>query len=122
MEFDALLMGNRIRKRREELHLTREQLSEMLDVTPKFCCDIETGAKGMSLKTLMNLSKILYMPTDYILFGDEDTPTPFVMFAKEIPADHSSYYLRICREIQALTNEAQICSTKQDNQESESIS
>ena len=103
MEFDALLMGNRIRKRREELHLTREQLAEMLDVIPKFCCDIETGAKGMSLKTLMNISKLLYMSTDYILFGDEKAPTPFVMFAQEIPADQCQYYLRICKEIHTLT-------------------
>ncbi len=103
MEFDALLMGARIRRRREELHLTREQLAEKLDVTPKFCCDIETGAKGMSLKTLMNLSKILYMPTDYILFGEEEAPTAFTTFAKEIPAGQSDYYLRICREIRELT-------------------
>lgn len=65
-------IGARIRQQRELLGYTREQLAEMLDVTPKFCADIELGAKGMSIETLCRLSDILMLTTDYILFGKTD--------------------------------------------------
>ena len=45
-------MGARIRTQRELLGYTREKLAEKLDVSPKFCSDIELGVKGMSLNTL----------------------------------------------------------------------
>lgn len=105
MEVNTLEIGNRIRMRREELNITRNQLADMLDVTTKFCSDIELGAKGMSLKTLVKLSEILYVSTDYILFGnqEETEKTPFTIFSESIPSEHSDYYLRICSEIKKLT-------------------
>lgn len=65
-------IGSRIRAQRELLGYTREFLAEKLDVSAKFCSDIELGVKGMSLTTLMKISEILYINTDYILFGDTD--------------------------------------------------
>ena len=70
---DWVAVGNRIRKQRETLGLTREQLAEKIDITPKFCADIELGVKGMSVPTLCKLSKTLFLKTDYILFGDSQT-------------------------------------------------
>ncbi|MDE6034807.1 MAG: helix-turn-helix transcriptional regulator [Ruminococcus sp.] len=64
-------MGNRIRKQREFLGYTREQLAEKLEVSTKFCSDIELGVKGVSIQTLSRLSEILCLHTDYILFGSE---------------------------------------------------
>lgn len=63
-------IGSRIRSQREYLGLSREQLSEMIEVTPKFCSDIELGVKGMSVPTLCRLSQTLGLSTDYILFGE----------------------------------------------------
>lgn len=71
-ELNFLEIGNRIRKQRELLCLSREQLAEHLDVSTKFCSDIEIGAKGMSIQTLSKLSQILHISTDYILFGSRD--------------------------------------------------
>ncbi len=65
-------IGMRIRKQRELLGYTREELAEMLDVSVKFCSDIELGIKGMSLNTLAHLSKTLCLSTDYILFGESE--------------------------------------------------
>ena len=106
MEIDNLAIGNRIRLRREELHMTRNELAEILDITPKFCSDIELGARGMSIKTLMCLSKTLYLTTDYILFGEEtpNTQTPFSIFADKIPYEQSQYYLKICHLIDELSS------------------
>ena len=69
---DLLAIGTRIRSQREYLGYTREQLAEYLGVTPKFCSDIELGAKGMSVPTLCKISKILRLKTDYILFGKRE--------------------------------------------------
>ncbi len=66
-------MGARIRSQRELLGYTREQLAERLEVSSKFCSDIELGIKGMSLNTLAKLSDILHLSTDFILFGEQDT-------------------------------------------------
>ncbi len=68
---DYKATGARIRKQRELLGYTREMLAEKLDVSVKFCSDIELGVKGMSTNTLMKLSEILCLNVDYILFGDK---------------------------------------------------
>lgn len=65
-------MGMRLRRQRELLGYTREELAEKLDVSPKFCSDIELGVKGVSLNTLAKLSDVLCMSVDYILFGDQE--------------------------------------------------
>lgn len=79
MEWNAI--GKRIRQQREYMGYTREQFAEKIDVTPKFCSDIETGAKGMSVPTLCRISKVLRLSTDYILWGrdNEDEPNSVMM-------------------------------------------
>ena len=69
---DWTAIGSRIRKQREYLGYTREQFAELLEVTPKFCSDIELGVKGMSVLTLCKISSTLLLTTDYILFGRAD--------------------------------------------------
>ena len=68
-------IGVRIRKQREYMGLSREQLAEMIDVTPKFCADIELGMKGISVPTLCKLANVLVLSTDYILFGESASQT-----------------------------------------------
>ena len=66
---DWIAIGGRIRKQRERFGYTRETFAEKLDITPKFCADIELGNKGMSVQTLCKISDVLKLSTDYILFG-----------------------------------------------------
>lgn len=70
MEWTAI--GSRIRLQREYMGYTREQFAELIDVTPKFCSDIELGIKGMSISTLCKISKVLHISSDYILFGESE--------------------------------------------------
>lgn len=70
MEWNAI--GARIRKQREYLGLSREQLAELINVTPKFCADIELGTKGMSVETLCRLASTLRISCDYILYGEKE--------------------------------------------------
>lgn len=69
---DWVIIGARIRRQREYLGYTRDEFAELLDVTPKFCSDIELGAKGMSVPTLCRISRILRLKTDYILYGKQE--------------------------------------------------
>ncbi len=71
-DLDLKAIGRRIRFQREQMHLTREELAEKLEVSAKFCADIEYGMKGMSMNTLNKLSEILNLPTDYILKGNSE--------------------------------------------------
>ena len=73
---DWVSIGGRIRKQREFLGLTREQFAEKLDITPKFCSDIELGVKGMSVPTLCRIADTLNLSTDYILFGKNTKKDP----------------------------------------------
>ena len=69
---DWSAVGARIRYQREYIGYTREQFAELIDVTPKFCSDIELGLKGMSVPTLCKISNSLHLSTDFILFGKEN--------------------------------------------------
>ncbi len=42
---DLVELGNRIKKQRELLGYTREHLAELVNVTPRFCYDLELGLK-----------------------------------------------------------------------------
>lgn len=66
---NRLKIGQRIRDQREALGYTREELAELVNITPRFCYDLELGNKGMSVETLCLLSEKLNISTDYILFG-----------------------------------------------------
>lgn len=63
-------IGERMKAQRELLGLTREELAERMDITPRFCYDLELGLKGMSIPTLCKLSSVLKVSTDYLLFGE----------------------------------------------------
>ena len=80
---DWVAIGGRIRKQREYLGLTREQFAEKLDITPKFCSDIELGVKGMSVPTLCRIASTLSLSTDYILFGKQEKKDKFWAFSDD---------------------------------------
>ena len=54
----------------EELLLFGERLRNRRDVLGRFYQMIERGEKGVSLDTLIQLSKSLTISIDYLLFGD----------------------------------------------------
>ncbi len=64
-------IGKRIRAQREAYGYSREVFAEKIDVTAKFCSDIELGIKGMSIPTLCRIADVLNLSVDYILFGDK---------------------------------------------------
>ena len=67
---DNIEMGERIRKIREDLKMTREQFSEMIDISDVFLGQIERGERSLSIKTLSKIVHYSGTSTDYILFGE----------------------------------------------------
>lgn len=64
-----LEIGERIRKSRIAVGLSREKLSELIGVSALFLGYIECGQRGMSISTLQKLCKTLNVSADYILLG-----------------------------------------------------
>ncbi|MBQ9795299.1 MAG: helix-turn-helix transcriptional regulator [Clostridia bacterium] len=90
---DWIAIGARIRKQREFLGFTREELAEKIEVTPKFCSDIELGVKGMSVPTLCRIARSLNLSADYILFGSEDSAqdSPAISLLQQCPLEKRGY-------------------------------
>ncbi len=65
-------VGERIRSIREDLKMSREKFSEMIDISDVFLGQIERGERSLSLKTLYKLVSFTGVSTDYILFGNEN--------------------------------------------------
>ena len=94
-------IGSRMKKQRELQGLTREQLAEKLDITPRFCYDLELGLKGMSVSTLSKLSEVLNITSDYLLFGEdreEQGLAEGISLLKSCPVQKRSYLNRIISE------------------------
>lgn len=66
---ELLLFGERLRSRRDALGLTQECVSGKADISLRFYQMVERGEKGVSLDTLVCLSKTLNVSVDYLLFG-----------------------------------------------------
>lgn len=99
-------IGGRIRKQREYLGYTREQFAELLEVTPKFCSDIELGVKGMSVSTLCKIAHILRLPTDFILFGtlEHDNSEPLELLLKSCSTAERAYAEQLLKTFLLATN------------------
>ena len=69
-------IGERLRTIRENMHMTREQFSEKIDITDSFLGQIERGERSLSAKTLKKVVRYTGVSADYLLFGkDTDNET-----------------------------------------------
>lgn len=74
-------IGLRLRQKRTELDLTREQFSELADIGAGYYGQLEVGTSQMSIDTLIKLSTAMKLPMEYILFGtgyEKGDPTPII--------------------------------------------
>ena len=68
---DEIKIGDRIRQVRESLGMTRDNLSEHIDITPYFLGQIERGERNMSIKTLIKISRCLNVSIDFLVYGTD---------------------------------------------------
>lgn len=69
---DNIVVGERIRGIRENLNMSREKFSEMIDVSEVFLGQVERGERSLSLKTLKKIVSYTGSSSDYILFGNQE--------------------------------------------------
>ena len=70
---DNIEIGERIRAIREDLKMSREKFSEMIDISDVFLGQLERGERSLSTKTLIKIVSFTGISSDFILFG---TQTP----------------------------------------------
>ena len=94
---DNKAIGLRIRKKREELHLSREKLAEKMSISARFLSDIELGNKGMSQNTLLTLCDLLYTTPNYILLGtdSDEKDSRLVQIARSVQPKYQTYVTNI---------------------------
>lgn len=68
-KLDNFAIGERIRAIREDIPMSREKFSEMVDISDVFLGQIERGECSLSLKTLTNIVSYTGVTTDFILYG-----------------------------------------------------
>ena len=70
MKYDHKAVGTRIRRRREELHITQAAMAERCEMSTKYYADIERGTCGMSIDTLLVLCSGLHLSPSTLLLGE----------------------------------------------------
>ena len=66
-------IGYRIRELREMHNYTREEMAEMVEISPKFLYEIESGKKGVSSEILCKIARKFTVSCDYIMYGEEQS-------------------------------------------------
>ena len=67
---DLKSIGKRIKEQRLIKHLSQEKLAELVNVTPSYISNIESGNKIGSLSTMMEIAKVLDSSLDYLLLNN----------------------------------------------------
>jgi len=73
---DYQQLGLRVRKERQKMGLTQEELAELCNISPSYVGIIERGDKKLSVETLVKLSKALCVTTDFLLCDSLLQATP----------------------------------------------
>ena len=78
---DYMDLGKRVRKQRQLIGLTQQELADLVGVSTSFVGHVERGTRKASLETLVALSNALGVGVDYLLAGslegspDEENPS-----------------------------------------------
>ncbi len=73
--YDRKAAGNRIREKRRQLGITMKEAAEKLGRVPTYYADIERGSCGMSVETMIAISRLYHMSLDYLILGAEEEKT-----------------------------------------------
>lgn len=60
-------LGERLRERREQYHLSQKQAAEQLKISYSVLCNYENGERTPSLNRLIQLARFYQCSTDYLL-------------------------------------------------------
>jgi y4mF family transcriptional regulator len=64
-------VGERIKKRRNELGWTQDQLAQKAGISKSFLSDLENGKRSVSADNLLEIARVLSLSLDYLMKGEE---------------------------------------------------
>lgn len=73
--YDRNIVGERLRNRRTQFRWSRGEVAEKIGIVEKYYADIERGACGMSVETLMKITQLYGMTMDSLLYGENEEKT-----------------------------------------------
>ena len=65
MELQSI--GKKIKDKRQQKNISQEKLAELVDVTPSYISNIESGNRVASLPTMLEIVRVLDLSLDYLL-------------------------------------------------------
>ncbi|MBA7513923.1 hypothetical protein ES705_05941 [subsurface metagenome] len=101
-------LGQRIRKKRQALRITQQELAQSVGMTPQHISAIEQDKWSPSLAVLPKLANALGVSTDYLLSGKEGIITDVI---PAIKAD-KTLSLKVKRALIALIEEQRASNTE----------
>ena len=105
---DSRLVGKRIQAVRKERGLTQDQLSQLVDLSPNYLSNIETGLKTPKLDTFVAIINALQCDANSLLGDvvDATTVKESGSISKKLSELPASEQRRIMRILDFLINEA----------------
>lgn len=100
---DYSLIGQKIRRARQNLNLSQEQLAEACDLSASFLGHIERGTRKMSLETFAALCAALNLTPNYLLSTQTDSnANSFIINLDNLSTDDELKKQRFIHAVQAL--------------------
>lgn len=69
MKTTTQTVGERIRRRRNELGWTQDVLAEKAGISKGFLSDLENGKRSVGADTLLDIARVLSLSLDYLMTG-----------------------------------------------------
>lgn len=88
-------IGERIRKKRQELDLTQAAFSQLLDISPSYLSAIERGQRGISSRISRSIHELTGMSFDYLLNGTSILDVSHAEYVRESDGTAEALYRRI---------------------------
>src|SRR3954449_2337831 len=64
-------VGDRIKKRRNELGWTQDVLAEKAGISKSFLSDLENAKRSVGADTLLDIGRVLGLSLDYLMTGEQ---------------------------------------------------
>lgn len=103
MDVNNKQIGQRIRKERTKLNLTREEFAEIVGLSDFYIGQLERGERQMSLPAMVNIACHLHSSLDYLILGKDDQGHSFIK--DDAFNDYESYNDASDAEKSAIINE-----------------
>ena len=104
--YDRITVGKRIHQKRIQLGLSQDELAVRINRATKYCSDIERGMCGMSIETMLSISKALDMSLDYMMCGEisetekewqQKDALTLIHIIEKAPATQRNYAIRLLK-------------------------